>query len=167
MRHVLKLHIYLCILLAFALNTQAANQPTGHRYFKNYPTSWTEIAPKGQTVFIASSKKDNINVRVVIKKQSNKNCDCNYYSIDILVNGEEILIPESLYCSLKDLTRGKVFIDETIIILMLEGGDTSTAYYKKIEFDREHVKRWAVYVDDDSLSQDSIVEETIHHVVVK
>jgi hypothetical protein len=116
---------------------------------------------------MGSSKQGSMRVQVTIRKQDYKNCKCNHFTIDIAVNGDKITVPDSLYCDMTDLNRGKVFVGEDSMVLMLEGGDASTAYYEKIEFDRKHVKRWTVYVDDDSLSQDSIVQETTHFIVVK
>lgn len=166
MRNTLRFIIYFYILLVFGSNTHAANQLGPHIYFENYPSSWTRIAPKGQTVLIGTSKQENITVRVAIKKQDHENCKCNHFIIDIAVNGEEIVVPDSVYCDMNDLSRGKVFIEGKSMVLMLEGGDASTSYYEKIEFDRKHVKRWIVYVDDDTLSQDSIVQESTHYIRV-
>lgn len=172
MNGLLKVSVIIFILLYVSgLQAKTVQQQAEHKYFTDDQLSWTEIAPNGETVIAASSMKSNLDVKVTIRmhieqnsKPGDRNCRCDHF-IDIVVNGEKIIVPYSVFCELNDLNRGKVFIERKNMILMLDGGDASEGYYVKIEFDREHVTRKAVYVDT-SLSPNALLEETIYHIVV-
>jgi hypothetical protein len=167
MHQVIIALFFLTVSFGSALLSEAAQEKTGQNYFENFPSSWTKIARQGQTILDASSKKDNVNVRVIIKKRRDKNCGCDRYAIDIQVNGENIAIPGSVYCNMDYLKAGKVFIEGSNMVLMLSEGDAVTACYVKIEFNRQNVTRMIVYLDDESLSQDSIFQETTYRNVVR
>jgi hypothetical protein len=56
-------------------------------------------------------------------------------SIGISYNGRAVFIPFMVYCSLSDLSRGDLFVENERCYLKLQGGDASESYCARIDFD--------------------------------
>jgi hypothetical protein len=166
MKLIGELLLIFCILSAVGLNAAEEQLKNKEKYFEaeDYPMVWQAILPLGETALTA--KTDKYNVRVIItakrettKKQQNNRptlnkMSCKYdYCIDIIVNDSQIIVPNSVYCDLVELNRGKVFIEGQQMFLLADGGD-AISYYVKIDFDRERVIRRTRYSSSAMLSSD-------------
>ncbi len=182
MRRHFNLFLFLNILLFVSgLNAETPQPEPLPYYFEQ--NDWTKIIQSGETTLVANSK--NLKVRVNIKTHTvdigkfdpngafvkhadNQSCSYTRYpcsvvnNIEIIVNGKQLLFPTSIFCDLADLNEGKVFIEKKKMVLMLEGGDASTGYIIKLEFDQDHIRRKMVYADP-SLSRDVLLEEVTYH----
>ncbi len=165
---------YICILLTVGVYAETGSPQNNRSYFQQFPSSWTKITPNSDTAVVATSEKRN--VRVIIKTRREQHPApvkqnaviegglCKYATcINITVNDKQVLVPVSVFSDLNDLNRAKVFIDGEISVLMLDGGDASTGYYVKIEFDGERVMRRIV---GPSEARNVVSQETIYYKVV-
>ncbi len=164
MRKYLAMIVSLYVLsFATLLFAKESQQQSEVNYFENYPSSWSVLNKQGKATIIAA-RAANQRVQAIIKPHNKKQSAYKYdYCLNILVNDKKINVPTSVYCSLNDLNRGKVFIEENRMILMLDGGDGAAGYVVQIEFDNERVKRMSVFADS-SLGPDVLLEETNYYV---
>ena len=158
--------------LSSGIPAETIQKQNESNYFENYPASWSEIGRSKETVIVSNRRGKRIQVTISPQElQSNKatnknNSRCKYdYCLSIAVDNETIIIPDSVFCSLNSLNRGKVFSVGNSSVLMLNGGDSSTSYYVRIEFNEERVLRRIVYADS-SMQANQILQETIYHKVV-
>lgn len=146
-------------------SVRADQKSSSQKYFKSYPATWTDIASTGHTIVDFRSQDRIVSVNISTKTLEVK-LFCKYdYCFDIKVNGREILVPDSVYSSLEDLNRAKVFQEGEKLILMINGGDAASSYYVKIEFNGKRVTHKAVYADK-SMIADVVLEETTYNEVV-
>lgn len=65
-------------------------------------------------------------------------------SMEIIVSGHRIEVPRCVFCDLGDIHYAQLTIGKQKSILTLDGGDASTSYVVKIEFDQKMVYRRTV-----------------------
>jgi hypothetical protein len=169
--------IYWLILVFLPVSLQAATtqQQIEEDYFKDSLKNMTEILPIGKTVITARS--DTHKVIIVIhasKKQlttsdkkkgfTEKSLRMSEYYVDISVNDDDIIVPDSVFSDLHDLNRGRVVLTAKKIILILEGGDAAEIYNILIEFDNAQINRKRKYFQ--CCDPRFLFEETVYHRVV-
>lgn len=83
--------------------------------------------------------------------------------INIVVNGNVLFVPRSVFCDLADLNKAEVKAGEKGVILALYGGDASESYIVKVEFDADNVKRRVL---SSAMIPDQPLQETTYYVQV-
>jgi len=85
------------------------------------------------------------------------------YRINIVVDGENIFVPRSVFIDLYNLNSGKVIVNGENMVLILSGGDAAEAKNVIIEFDKNRIIRKREYLlcCDPRL----LFEETVFHQV--
>lgn len=144
---------------------------------QNFAASgWTEIDKTGETVIAAHLNKDSVRVTIITSKleserQINRRdsfmpttclhlTECfKVDNINVSVNGREIIFPKSILWNLSNLNRGKVVIEKEQMMLLLDGGDASSGYCLKLDFDDKRIIRKTIY---DTIDMNAI-EEIIYH----
>lgn len=165
MRQIFTVVVCVCISLACGLYAETLQQQT-------------LVAPKGETVIVASSAKLNVRVKIVtheveIAKPNDKRPDgtwssCTYSrypcsivdGIDIAVNAKPIMVSRSVFCDLADLNSAEIRIEQNELILTLIGGDASESYIVKIVFDADRVKRRSL---SSGMTPNEPLQESIYH----
>jgi len=140
----------------------------------------TPVAPTGVTVMTASVAKSTVQVKirtheVQIGNQGDErpkvidsNCTYSRYpcsivdDVDIVVSGNELFVPRSVFCDLADLTGADLVVGERTSVLTLYGGGASEAYFVKVEFDGTQVKKRVL---TGTLSPGEPLQETVYHTV--
>jgi hypothetical protein len=140
----------------------------------------TPIAPTGVTVITASVAKTSVQVKirtheVQIGRQGDErpkvidsNCTYSRYpcsnvdEVDIVVNGNELFVPRSVFCDLADLASADLVVGRRTSVLTLHGGGASEAYFVKVEFDETQVKKRVL---TGAMSPKEPLQETVYHSV--
>jgi hypothetical protein len=164
----------------------AIEKQPGTDYFANYPSDWTKISLIGETAITTGFEK--LNVRVIVRtheekisvpvgkelyqlKTNRSSCTygCNPCSvvdyIDIFVNDRKIKVPRSVFCTLADLNRGKIWIEDKKNILVLSAADGADSYFVKIEFNNTRVTRTRRY-DSPDMDAASLFEDISYREIV-
>lgn len=142
----------------------------------------TSVASRGETLVAATAGKLTVRVKIKthemqIGKPSDgrpaviqSNCTYSKYPcssvdrVDIIVNGNPLFVPRSVFCDLADLNKAEIRASEKGSILTLYGGDASEGYIVKIEFDGTQVKRRTL---SSGTLPNKPLQETIYHMVVE
>src|SRR5271169_2298455 len=146
-------------VLSFTLPVAAETSQKQNKlnYLENYQ-SWTSIAEEGETTITDNDVKPKVRVKIktqtvdigkydsngaFVRHEDNQSCSYTRYpcsvvkNMDITVNEKRLFPHPSVYADLADLNRGKVFIETNNMVLILTGGDASTGYCVKIDFNNK------------------------------
>jgi hypothetical protein len=144
--------VFICLCLLTSLFSSVANS-------KPFP-----LALKGETLISAKLPKFEIKVMIKMRKaglgdkRSSTPADPNetgiyriapssiVESINIVVNGNKIPVPCSVYCGCGDINTAEIKMQNNTPTLIISGGDAAGSYKIYIEFDSERVKKvidWA------------------------
>lgn len=87
-------------------------------------------------------------------------------SIEVIMGGHPISVPLSAFCDLADLDTATLTIGQKSSKLKLTGGDASTSYIVKIDFDQKGVNQRTVapgYAEDELLEKANYYSVVIGH----
>ena len=78
-------------------------------------------------------------------------------SVEIVEHGHPIFVPIGVFCDLADLHYANLAVSQPTSVLTLEGGDASTNYIVKVQFDQKMVRRRTVAPGEfpEQLTQDT------------
>ncbi len=79
-------------------------------------------------------------------------------SMSIVVDGNELFVPRSLFADLSDVTNIELVASGKQMLLAIKGGDASEAYSVKVLFSKDQVVKRVLY----SALQDPPVQETTY-----
>jgi hypothetical protein len=173
--------IYLCSIFCFTLcAAEKGQQQTPVNQMVGKKTHQISITSKGETILSANFPKFNVSVNfntreVNIGKPSDQRPDtittCCTYSkypcsivdrISVTVNGNQIFVPRSVYCSLADLNMAKIEMINNVGVLTLNGGDASESFIVKIEFNEQQINKKTLCNGE---APDKPLEESVYHAV--
>lgn len=145
-------------------------------YFNNdTKIKMTEIASPGKTIIVGKSGKRTVKVIISSRKRQawkmpdeeaplNERPRAYEYRVNIYLNNEELLVPESTFSDFYDLNRGKIILNDKGIVLVLDGGDAADGYYVIINMNLERIIRKRIYAE--CCDPKYLLEETVYHQVI-
>jgi hypothetical protein len=83
--------------------------------------------------------------------------------IEITVSGKPLIVPIGVFCDLADLHYADLTVSQQTSVFTLRGGDASTSFIEKIQFDQKMVKRKTVAPGE---FPDQLLEETTYYMPV-
>lgn len=81
-------------------------------------------------------------------------------SVEIMVRGKAVEVPLSAFCDLADVNYAELAVSDKSSTLTLNGGDASTSYVVKIEFDQRMVRHRTVAPGE---FEDQLLQETTYY----
>lgn len=149
--------LLLCILFQAALAQQPEENRTASdkaQFSSDQKISNLRIADKGQTVLIEIHTTKATNAQTLPEQP--KFSELTVTKISINIDGKEILVPKSAVDYLVDVNRCSIKRDRNGWALSIDGRDGAYGYLAVIYFDREQVRRRAMYAD---VNQSHMTEE--------